>query len=80
MSSQPCNVAIDLNNLAALLQATNRLEEAEPLMRRAFLIFKQSLGMQHPNTQTILNNYKILLQTMGRSGKDIRSDLEKLGV
>ena len=28
------NVAIDLNNLAQLLQATNRLGEAEPLMRR----------------------------------------------
>ena len=29
------NVASDLNNLAQLLQATNRLGEAEPLMRRA---------------------------------------------
>ena len=28
-------VAIRLNNLAQLLQATNRLAEAEPLMRRA---------------------------------------------
>ena len=28
-------VAIRLNNLAHLLQATNRLSEAEPLMRRA---------------------------------------------
>ncbi len=32
------NVAIDLNNLAQLLQATNRLAEAEPLMRRALAI------------------------------------------
>jgi hypothetical protein len=29
------DVAIHLNNLAALLQATNRLREAEPLVRRA---------------------------------------------
>ena len=29
------NVAIRLNNLGQLLQATNRIEEAEPLMRRA---------------------------------------------
>ena len=28
---------VDLNNLAALLQDTNRLEEAEPLMRRALV-------------------------------------------
>ena len=27
------NVATDLNNLAQLLKATNRLAEAEPLMR-----------------------------------------------
>ena len=73
-------VAIRLNNLALLLKATNRLAVAEPLMRRAFLIFKQSLGMQHPNTQTVLNNYKTLLHKMGGSDKEIRSDLEKLGV
>ena len=36
------NVAIRLNNLAALLQATNRLAEAEPLMRRALAIDEQS--------------------------------------
>ena len=29
------DVARDLNNLAGLLQATDRLAEAEPLMRRA---------------------------------------------
>ena len=32
------DVARDLNNLAQLLQATNRLGEAEPLMRRALAI------------------------------------------
>jgi hypothetical protein len=31
-------VAVDLNNLASLLQATNRLSEAESLMRRALAI------------------------------------------
>jgi hypothetical protein len=31
-------VATVLNNLAALLQATNRQAEAEPLMRRALAI------------------------------------------
>jgi hypothetical protein len=34
-------VAIRLNNLATLLQATNRLAEAEPLMRRALTIDPQ---------------------------------------
>ena len=33
----------------ALLQATNRLEEAEPLMRRALAIDEKSYGPEHPN-------------------------------
>ena len=35
-------MAIRLNNLARLLKATNRLAEAEPLMRRALLIDENS--------------------------------------
>ena len=42
-------VAIRLNNLAQLLQATNRLAEAEPLMRRALAIDEKSFGTEHPN-------------------------------
>jgi hypothetical protein len=42
------NVAIRLNNLAALLKATNRLAEAEPLMRRALAIDEASYGAEHP--------------------------------
>ena len=38
-----------LNNLALLLQATNRLAEAEPLMRRALAIDEKSYGPEHPN-------------------------------
>ena len=42
------DVARDLNNLAQLLQATNRLGEAEPLMRRALAIDEKSFGPEHP--------------------------------
>ena len=45
----PPHVAIRLNNLASLLQATNRLGEAEPLMRRALAIDEASYGPDHPN-------------------------------
>ena len=38
------DVARDLNNLAQLLQTTNRLAEAEPLMRRALAIDEKSFG------------------------------------
>ncbi len=40
--------AVALNNLAQLLQATNRLAEAEPLMRRALAIDDASYGAEHP--------------------------------
>ena len=42
------NVAIRLNNLAQLLKATNRLAEAEPLMRRALAIDENTLRPRSP--------------------------------
>ncbi|MEY4354716.1 MAG: hypothetical protein RLZZ609_2957 [Cyanobacteriota bacterium] len=60
------NVAIDLNNLAQLLQATNRLAEAEPLMRRALAIDEASYGPDHPNVARDLNNLAQLLQATNR--------------
>ena len=55
-----------LNNLAQLLQATNRLAEAEPLMRRALAIDEKSYGPDHPNVATDLNNLAQLLQATNR--------------
>ena len=42
------DVAGNLGNLGLLLQATNRLAEAEPLMRRALAIDEKSFGPHHP--------------------------------
>ena len=56
----------DLNNLAQLLQATNRLAEAEPLMRRALAIDEDSFGPEHPNVAIDLNNLAQLLQATNR--------------
>ena len=56
----------DLNNLAQLLQATNRLAEAEPLMRRALAIDEASFGAEHPNVAIRLNNLAQLLQATNR--------------
>ena len=60
------DVAISLNNLAELLQATNRLAEAEPLMRRALAIDEKSLGPEHPDVASDLNNLAALLQATNR--------------
>ena len=60
------NVALHLNNLAQLLQNTNRMAEAEPLMRRALAIDKQSYEPEHPNVAVDLNNLAGLLHNTKR--------------
>lgn len=59
-------VARALNNLAALLQATNRLAEAESLMRRGLKIEEKSRGVDHPLVAVQLNNLAGLLQATNR--------------
>jgi hypothetical protein len=45
------------------------LGEAEPLMRRALAIWENSLGADHPNVATALNNLAALLQATNRLGE-----------
>ncbi len=52
-----------LNNLAWLLQATNRLAEAEPLYARALAINEKSYGPDHPDVARDLNNLALLQAT-----------------
>ncbi|MEK6261429.1 MAG: tetratricopeptide repeat protein, partial [Planctomycetota bacterium] len=47
-------------------KATNRLAEAEPLMRRALAIDEQSYGAEHPNVARNLSNLVVLLQDTNR--------------
>ena len=70
-------VATDLNNLAQLLQAIDRLSEAEPLMRRALEILL-SLDYEHPNKQTAVENYVVLLRAAGQSDASIEAELAAL--
>jgi len=60
------DVATALNNLAALLEGTNRLSEAEALMRRALAIDQKSLGPEHRKVATDLNNLAELLRATNR--------------
>jgi tetratricopeptide (TPR) repeat protein len=74
-------VATSLNNLALLLLATNRLAEAEPLMRRALTIlfdFSRRTGYEHPNQEAALENYRALLQAMGKSQTEIEETINAL--
>ena len=59
-------VAAASSNLAALLKDTNRLEEAEPLMRRALAFNEGAFGEQHPTVAIDLNNLAMLLQETNR--------------
>jgi tetratricopeptide (TPR) repeat protein len=60
------DIARDLNNLALLLQTTNRMPEAELLIRRALASAEKSLGTEHPNVATTLSNLALLLQATNR--------------
>lgn len=59
-------VATSLNNLAAVLDATNRLLEAEALYRRALAINEASYGLDHPEVANRLNNLANVLQSTNR--------------
>ena len=59
-------VARASNELAQLLQRTNRLGEAEPLMRRALEIDVAAFGEQHPTVAIRLNNLATLLLDTNR--------------
>jgi hypothetical protein len=64
-----------------LLQNTNRLDEAEPLMRRMVEILLKSTratGYQHPHLEVAINNYAELLQAMGRSREQIMATLHEM--
>jgi hypothetical protein len=49
-----------------LLQATNRLADAEPLSRRALAIREKSLGPDHPDVAQSLNTLALMLQATNR--------------
>jgi tetratricopeptide (TPR) repeat protein len=73
------NVAIDLNNLAQLLKAANRLSDAEPLSRRVLEIFLQfgaTTSHEHPHLNAAIANYSVLLEEIGRSPTQIRAQFE----
>ncbi len=72
------NVAIRLNSLALLLEATNRLAEAEPLSARAVRIFLARLGIGHPQTQKVKGNYLKILQEQGLPEAEVETKLDAL--
>ena len=62
-------IAVALSNLGLLLQDTNRIGEAEPLIRQALEIEEASYGEHHPTVAIGLNNLAMLLQNTNRIGE-----------
>src|SRR6266852_1420983 len=63
------NVAIALNNLAALYKAQGKYAEAEPLYRRSLAILEKARGPEHPYVAQPLNNLGLLYQAQGKYAK-----------
>lgn len=56
------DVAISLNNLAALYRYRGRYRKAKPLFEQALKICERTLGVSHPTTMTIRANYASFLR------------------
>jgi hypothetical protein len=64
-----------------MLSVTNRLAEAEPLMRRhweIFLKFTRDTGHPHPHLETAIHNYLGLIKAMGCTEDEASQKLHEL--
>jgi Tetratricopeptide repeat len=73
-SARP-KVAICLNDLAGLLSDTNRLAEAEQLMRRALEIDEASYAPSHPDLALRLYNLAGFLYRRNRFAEELSLNL-----
>ncbi len=60
------DVALSLNNLAALYKNQGRYSDAEPLYIDALAMKKRLLGEEHPSVALSLNNLALLYDNQGR--------------
>ena len=63
------NVALSLNNLAALYITQSQYAQAEPLYKRSLAIWEKARGPANPNLATALENYSLLLRKTGRDAE-----------
>jgi tetratricopeptide (TPR) repeat protein len=68
----PIELAVSLNNLAAIEQARGRLRRAEGLYRRALALKERRWGGDHPDVAMTLNNLAVLCRRQGRRAEAAR--------
>ena len=61
------NTLTSMNNLALLLQAQGKLDEAKPLYVETLEARGATLGPKHPSTLTSMSNLAALLLAQGKS-------------
>ncbi len=66
LGPEHADVAINLNNLAALYQAQGNYAKAAPLYQRSLAILEKALGPEHPDVAASLNNLAFLYHVQGR--------------
>jgi hypothetical protein len=71
------DTARSLNNLAGLLWAQGKNDEAEPLYRRAWEVVRNVPGHHHPSSVRVLKNYLFVLRINGRN-TEYKSVLSKI--
>ncbi len=60
------NIAVSLNNLAAVYRAQGQYAQAEPLYKRSLAIDETALGPDHPDVAQSLNNLAELYSAQGK--------------
>ena len=63
------DVAISLNNLAALYDTQGDYAKAEPLYERSLAVLEKALGPDHPSVATSLENLAALYRTTNRDAE-----------
>jgi tetratricopeptide (TPR) repeat protein len=64
--SEHYDIAVNLNNLAAVYQATGRGEQAEPFYLRALRMKENLLGPDHPDVAMTMNNLAVFYKSQRR--------------
>ncbi|MCF4968057.1 tetratricopeptide repeat protein [Nostoc sp. CMAA1605] len=63
------DLALSLNNLAALYRSQGKYSEAEPLFIQALALSRKLLGEEHPDVALNLNNLALLYSFQGKYSK-----------
>lgn len=62
-------LAKSLNNVGAVYAVEGKYSKAEPLYKRSLAILEKTLGAEHPDVATCLENYGALLRQMRRTAE-----------